>query len=273
MLPERVADARLAAAIEDNLFELFRANSTLPGAEIVESEAISYHRSFPAAALFNGAWRANFSAAEIDGRIDEVLRWFEERDSPLVSWWFGVKREAAGLFERLVERGFELDYSAPGMVIENDTITDPLPMPPGLTIVQATDARALADFSTALLDAYAEYDMSPESARTWEQATLALGAANAPWKLYVGYLHGKPVATNMLFNGGGVAGLFCVGTIPEVRGKGVARPIILQPLLDARAEGYRYGVLFAAEMGIPIYEHLGFRQVGIDIGRYILYRD
>jgi hypothetical protein len=139
--------------------------------------------------------------------------------------------------------------------------------------VEAKDAQTLADWSEALLGAYAEYDMPEESARTWEKATLVLGAENAPWRLYVGYLDGKPVATNMVLDAAGVAGLFCVGTIPEVRGRGVARPIILQPLLDSLALGYRYGVLFASEMGIPVYEHLGFHRVAIDIGRYVLYRD
>lgn len=273
MLAQPASDAQLAAAIEANLFELFRAISTLPGAERAEGEALSYHRSFPPGAMFNAAWRARFPAAEIDARINEALNWFAQRDAPLVSWWFGLPREPAGLFERLIERGFELDYSAPGMAIANAAIADPLPLPDGLHIVQATDAQTLADWSQALYGAYAEYDMSLAAARTWEKATLTFGAAHAPWKLYLGYLHGQPVATNMLFTGGGVAGLFCVGTIPSVRGQGVARPIILQPLLDARAEGCAYGVLFAAEMGIPIYEHLGFHLVGVNIGRYIYHRE
>ena len=89
------------------------------------------------------------------------------------------------------------------------------------------------------------------------------------WRLYVGYLNGRPVATNILFNGAGVASVYGVGTLPEARGKGIGAAITLKPLLDARAQGYRYGVLFATEMGVPVYRRLGFREVGCTIGRYL----
>ncbi len=266
---EPVSDAQLACAIEENLFALFRAMSALPGAEMVESDALSYHSSFPPAALFNGAWRSRFPASEADARIDAAMAWFAERDAPLVAWWFSQNSQPPEVYARLEARGFELDYNAPGMVIDSGTIREPLPLPEGFTIVEAADGQSLADWTTVLLAAYSHIRMSLESARVWEDATLALGAANVPWRLYVGYLDGRPAACNLLFNGAGVAGLFCIGTIPEVRGKGLSRPIILQPLLDARAAGYRYGVLFSSPMGLPVYEHLGFHRAGINIGRYL----
>jgi GNAT superfamily N-acetyltransferase len=87
--------------------------------------------------------------------------------------------------------------------------------------------------------------------------------------MFVGYLDGQPVATNMLFNGAGVAGVYAVATLPAARGKGIGGAITLHPLLLARATGYRYGVLFSTEMGARVYERIGFRLTGARINRYL----
>jgi len=138
-----------------------------------------------------------------------------------------------------------------------------------LEIIEARDEQTLTDWSLVLHAANQHYHLPMESAQAFEKATLALGIHNAPWRLYVGYMDGKAVATNLAYNGGGVTGLFCIGTIPEYRGRGIGTAITLAPLYDARDEGYQYGVLFASEFGMPVYERIGFRYVGMNIGRYV----
>jgi ribosomal protein S18 acetylase RimI-like enzyme len=97
---------------------------------------------------------------------------------------------------------------------------------------------------------------------------MRIGFDSAPFRLYLGRLHGQPVATNMLAFGAGVVSVLGVGTLPEARGQGIGTAITLRPYLDARAMGYHTGVLFATELGIPIYRRLGFREVGA-ISRYL----
>jgi GNAT superfamily N-acetyltransferase len=58
---------------------------------------------------------------------------------------------------------------------------------------------------------------------------------------------------------GGVAGIYAVATMPEVRRKGIGGWITLYPLLQARAVGYKVGVLKASEMGESVYRSLGFQ--------------
>jgi len=256
-------DAQLAESIEANLFALFQAVLALPGSEMVEGERLSYHHTYLPGSMFNAVWRARLTPDQFDSAIDEALTWFKARNAAMLAWWFS--QQTPDLFARMEAHGFEFDYNAPGMAIDLNSIA--LHVPDGFEIVEAHDEKTLGDWVTALYGAYEEYHMSMRAARVWAEATLALGA-KAPWTLYVGYWQGKPVATNMIFNGGGVAGLFCVGTIPEARGKGLGAAITLKPLLDAKTEGYRYGVLFAAEMAIPMYRKIGFHEVGIEIGRY-----
>jgi ribosomal protein S18 acetylase RimI-like enzyme len=99
-------------------------------------------------------------------------------------------------------------------------------------------------------------------------ALAHFGVDRAPFRLYLGRLHGRPVATNMLACAAGAASVLGVGTLSEARGQGIGTAITLQPYLDARGMGYHTGVLFATELGVPVYRRLGFREVGT-ISRYL----
>lgn len=104
-------------------------------------------------------------------------------------------------------------------------------VPHGFLIEEVRDDRSLFDFKRVFVEVYG----IPEWAgQAWVDATLRVGIGNTPWKMYLGRLEGKPVATNMLFNGGGVASVYAVGTLLAVRGKGIGGAITLQPLLEAR---------------------------------------
>ena len=105
--------------------------------------------------------------------------------------------------------------------------------------------------------------------QAWVDATLAAGIEEAPWRCYVGRLDGKPVASNMLFNGAGVASVFGVATHPEARRQGIGAAITLIAYQEALEMGYQYGVLFATDLGAPVYRRLGFRDVGAGMSRYL----
>jgi ribosomal protein S18 acetylase RimI-like enzyme len=89
-----------------------------------------------------------------------------------------------------------------------------------------------------------------------------------PLRQYVGYLRGKPVACSSLFFSAGVAGIYLVATVPEARGQGIGSALTLIPLLEARDMGYRIGVLGSSEMGLGVYQRLGFQEY-FKFGHYI----
>jgi len=136
----------------------------------------------------------------------------------------------------------------------------------GFTIEEVLTEGALAEFKHVLISGY---EMPPQMADGWVQAAHAFGIGRTPWKMYLGRLDGEPVATNMVLNGGGVAGVYGVAVTPGARGKGIGGAITLAPLLESRAAGYRYAVLFSSDMGIRAYERIGFHDCGVRINRYL----
>ena len=73
-------------------------------------------------------------------------------------------------------------------------------------------------------------------------------------------LANKPVATSLLYLDGGVAGIYNVATLPQVRHLGIGSALTLALLLQARSWGYRIGTLQSSQMGLQLYRRLGFRE-------------
>ncbi len=259
------SDEQLAEAVDANLSALFRAMAAvLPGGEIVEGEELSFYHTFPGNPMFKGIWGARLTDDEADSTIDDTLAWFKARNAPYVFWWTDSQTQPPDLTERLVSKGFVATLHGDAcMAVNLRELAPPPPLSAELNIVEAADQKSMEDWRDAFCEAS---DLPLHVGQAWVDATLAVGAAECPWKLYVGYWNEHPVATNILFAGAGVAGLYSVSTVRHMRRKGIGTAITLKPLLDARAQGYHYGVLFATEMGYPVYRKIGFRDVGRKIG-------
>jgi GNAT superfamily N-acetyltransferase len=139
-------------------------------------------------------------------------------------------------------------------------------VPANFTIERVHDEKSLLAFKDAFVRGLEVPDWAGQA---WVDATLAFGIEQAPWRVYVGWLNGKPVASNLLFNGAGVAAVFGVATVPEARGQGIGAAITLIAYQDAHQAGYQHGVLFATDLGAPVYRRLGFQDVGVGMSRYL----
>jgi GNAT superfamily N-acetyltransferase len=278
------SESELACAVQENLYALFRAMAhALAGAEIVEHDGLSYHHSFPSNPMFKGVWRTRLAHDQVDKAIDETLAWFAARNAPFLFWWTGSDTTPADLGARLQAHGLldmaeqqealapgikQTEQGAPCMVADLHRMNEAAltTVPTSFTIEEVATETALLDFKRVFL---ASYEIPDWAGQAWVDATRAIGIGRTPWKMYVGYLNSEPVATNMLFNGAGVASVYAVGTVPAARGMGIGAAITLKPLLEAREMGYRHAVLFSTEMGASVYQRIGFRMTEARINRYL----
>jgi GNAT superfamily N-acetyltransferase len=276
--------AELAEAVDENLCALFRAMAeNLPGGEIAETAHLGRHLTFPTNPMFKGVWQARLAEDQVDAAIDETIAWFKARNAPYFFWWTGPGTTPADLGARLQARGLldmegqqktlaagirQTEAGAPGMAADLREADESLleRVPPGFVIREAASETELYAFKKVFVETYQIPDWAGQA---WVDAALSLGIGSTPWRMYVGWLDGEPVATNMLFNGAGVASVYAVATLPAAQRRGIGAAITLQPLLTARELGYRYAVLFSSEMGVPVYQRIGFRLLPGRINRYL----
>lgn len=205
---------------------------------------------------------ARFSADTADRRIREISAAFAAQGTGFL-WWVAPFHTPVDLGARLANAGIRYEGSAPAMAIDIAALPRNEPLPPDLEIVPVCDAATLREFIGVLA---AEMGVPDGEANPAAAHHAALQAAIPPTLAselvptrYLGLIHGRPVATSRISIGGGVAGLYAVATLPDVRGRGIGRAMTLAALDAGRALGYRIGVLQASDSGLPVYRRLGFR--------------
>ncbi|HUS15790.1 MAG TPA: GNAT family N-acetyltransferase [Chloroflexia bacterium] len=257
LLGEEPGEDMLVAAMEANTQAAFLAWAGLIGAAIHDDPDRLWYMSGLPLGVGNSVLRASFTSSDPHAEIAAALAPFRAR-SLAVAWFVGPGSRPADLPQRLAGYGFRPD-AQPGLVADLIDLPAPAPLPRGFTVERVADAAGMADWTATLL----RTDVFPAQAAR----ILADVQAEHPFQLhsavhfYLGRQDGAPVSTALLFLAAGVAGLYCVGTVPEQRGAGRGTAVTVAALEGARAAGYRWAGLQSSPMGLPIYERLGFRQV------------
>lgn len=172
------------------------------------------------------------------------------------SWWAEPGTQPADLGEHLVAQGFTYNEGPPGMAADLSARSEDLIAPPELEIMQVKDAATLKQWVDTVMTGFG----LPESSGSAFFDLFAGLGFDLPLRNYIGRMNGEPVATAEVFLGAGVAGIYGVATVPEARGQGIGAALTLAPLREARAMGYRIGILHSSPMGLAMYGRLGFRE-------------
>jgi GNAT superfamily N-acetyltransferase len=274
---------QITGSASANLHALFRAMSALEGGRLEEVGAVSRHLSFPTNPMFKGAWATHLPPGDEDAIIEETIAWFRDQGAPFFFWWRDPGCTPADLGARLMARGLismegqarelahgivQASTGAPVMVMDLGMGDEDMPhrVPSGYEMRLVESEADLLAFKQVFVTTYEIPDWAGQA---WVDATLAFGIPDAPWRIFLGWLDGEPVASNLLFNGGGFASVYAIATTPPARGKGIGAAITLAPLMIARAEGWRYATLFSTEMGMPVYRRIGFADTGARLDRYL----
>lgn len=235
-----LSDGSLALAVKANLYAFFRLLGRAPQAEFSEQDRLARWRTRVPHFWFNGVLCTRAPQADETLVIEDTLAYFRQRGVSGFTWWPETGVDVHAWAQALAPHGFRLDANTPGMALALADLPATPALPDGLVIRPVGDLAALREWAHAFVLGYG-------LPAAWEDPFYDLMAGlglDLPLRYYTGYLHGQPVAVSTLFLAAGVAGLYNVATLPEARGL-----------------GYRASILQSSEMGLRVYQRLGFRTV------------
>jgi GNAT superfamily N-acetyltransferase len=245
-------------AVEGNLLESYKHLGRALGAEFHHDSELTYFFTGTPLPLCNGVVRASFTDSEADRRIQAVMDEANARQVPML-WLLGPSSSPADLEQRLATRHWTPDEQVPGMYLELDRYERAdIPHLPGFVISEVRDGDTMQEWlrvfctgfglpdpvKNVFLGLYARHGFVPQGSVRY----------------FLGTLDGEAVGTTLLTFESGLAGLYAVATLPQVRRKGIGTIMTHDATLAARASGYKVGTLQATPMGLNIYRRLGWQE-------------
>jgi GNAT superfamily N-acetyltransferase len=246
----------LVAAIRANLFAWQRTLGRSPKAEFYDSPEVTWLLTGMPTPSLNTVVLKQANPEDVDAIIEDTRAHFESRGVTTVSWWIHPDTQPADLGQHLVDHGLTYREGTPGMAVDLWALNEDLLTPPGLAVEPVNDTGALKQWVYASI---LGFGLPGTNVDPWFDLFAGLGF-DLPLRNYLATLHGEPVASSQLLLGAGVAGIYVVATLPGARRQGIGAAITLAPLRDARALGYRVGILHASPLGEGVYRRLGFQE-------------
>jgi GNAT superfamily N-acetyltransferase len=242
-----VDDARMYATMLDSLRASYRLGASgARDSRFIELDGVtaSIVPATPNRSVVNAVVYDDADA--LKRALPELAREYEDAGVRAWTVWVpDVDRRAAEMLRRA---GHALDASPRAMALDLATLSRaPGPEPewdnawdmPGIGLV---NDRAYGD-----------------SDGLWASALGQLPGGSA--HVYIAR-DGDPVSFVMVHDHGTDCVFWFAATIPEARGHGLAGGLLHRALLDARDRGLRTSTTQATAMGRPVYERIGYRDLG-----------
>jgi len=155
--------------------------------------------------------------------------------------------------------GFESQGAMPAMAVDIERMAATA-LPPGYDwarIGAGDDGRGWAEALAV------GYGLPQGVARLFSPESLGADLAPGARTQFFAILRdGRAVATSLLYLADGLAGIYCVATLPDERGKGLGAHVTAEALRIAHHLGYGVGVLQSSPAGHSVYLGLGFEDLG-----------
>ena len=245
------------AAIENNLFgwipifgRLGRSYSNYP-------PGVDRSITDSPLSLLNSVMNARLAAEQADAAISMIQADGRAHRVPIL-WWITPSTRPADLGKRLQDCGFAVDDNGPGMAVDLGDLGELPPPPAGFSIRLAEGDLAWREWCIAMGWGFGGSPADERFIDSWHR--FLSQSASETVRAYTGWLDDKTVATSLLFLAAGVAGIYCVATVPEARRRGIGAHMTQYPLIYARSQGYGVGILQSSPMGLGVYSSLGFRE-------------
>ncbi|MBI5931626.1 MAG: GNAT family N-acetyltransferase [Chloroflexi bacterium] len=240
----------LLDATEINYAEFFALYTHVPHIQHHDEPGVLRLSSSQPVDYLNTVLRTTLENGTASSRIREIIAGYKTQRVS-VRWHVWPNSQPANLTTILDQYGLHCTRNIPCMALDLATMPPPDHLIDHLEMAQVDDLAALYEW------------MSPVAYDLFFCLAYEMGLrSTAPVLHFLARYKGEPAATASIYFGAGVAGLYDVVTMPEVRGRGIGGAVCTMALQVARQMGYRYAVLQSSKMGYRVYQRLGFTEIG-----------
>ena len=248
----------LAMAIDTNFGDMLRMMGNVPGAAYYEEQGLCRLVTELQHPFANMIWGGAFTAESAPSGIQSALEPIVAKNLPAL-WIVGSSASPANLPKMLISAGLSHAGDLAGMAIDLNANTS-IPIPRGIAFREVLNDEDLFSWTKVLARGY---ELPNEIAGLFSSLAKCYGLGqSSAIRFYIAELDGVPSACSMLTLFSGVAGVYCVATLPEVRNNGLGSVVTSGLLHVAKQCGYRMVVLQASPMGYPLYCRIGFKEFG-----------
>lgn len=257
----------LVCANESNQENIYRLLATVPNADCYDGPDMLRVCTGVPHFLANVVLRARMDRGALHASLADTLAVFRSRSLPM-TWMLGESTRPIDLPTHLESHGLVFMGSMPAMAIDLNLLPEAVPDPPsGVSICEAICGQSRTEWAEVCA---VGSGVPLEVMRLFDEMVQPMAPdGSARLRRFIAYLDGKPVGTSLGYVDGSVVGIYCVCVLKEAQRRGIGAAIAAAPLLCARKQGYRVGILQASKMGESIYRRMGFQ----DYGRFTMYRD
>lgn len=206
-----------------------------------------------------------FNSAMLTGPTEDIERHIATADvhfqSRGLGWTFWVcedllpvESRGSALVDVFLSKGMQQIAAPPGMY--TGSILPPLKPSAPMTFARVDSAQTSLEFAHLAATVFSlRFDVA-------KQIYGATGIWESPSYGWIGYSKGKAVAIVSLVIAAGAVGVYSLGTLSQVRGRGFGETLLRHALEEARRQcGIECSVLQATPQGISLYRRMGYRVV------------
>jgi GNAT superfamily N-acetyltransferase len=201
----------------------------------------------PNRSFFNSVFYLD--AGNLIEQIPRLAQAYEEAGVHAWTVWIPATDERAR--EALADAGHKLDATPRAMGFELSGLNLPDP-DPELQLRDAGDDAASRELVRRINET--AYGYPPGDFPTMDSLPQT--------RLWLADLEGETVGTAASHEFGLDTEITLVATLPEARGRGVAKRLLGHVLERAREDGKQASTLISTKLGYPVYNALGYRDVG-----------
>lgn len=188
--------------------------------------------------------------------IQKSIENFKSKKMPY-AFWVGFEDEPSGLEAELVKLGLITDEVEWAMVC--DLNKQPF-VKHDVDIRKVTDSKGVQDIIKVINRILPEHEHHAVQS-FYNQSVEVLVRDDCPLTFFVAYADEKPISLSSCYCHEGLASIFDVIVLPEMRGKGLGKLMTQEAMHESLKRGFETCVLTATNDAKYLYQKLGFVDV------------